>query len=118
MLTVEKGKRWKKMNLRFLLEPESIAVAGASDEKDSVGHGILASLLKGSVFPSKYAKPFSGKVFPAFCRLKKKSIWRLLRFPRRSCQKFCASARRKKSRRQSSFQQGSGKRETRRSNRK
>jgi len=63
MLTVEKGKRWKKMNLRFLLEPESIAVAGASDEKDSVGHGILASLLKGSVFPSKYAKPFSGRVF-------------------------------------------------------
>ena len=51
------------MNLRFLLEPESIAVAGASDEKDSVGHGILASLLKGSVFPSKYAKPFSGRVF-------------------------------------------------------
>ncbi|HLD63073.1 MAG TPA: CoA-binding protein [Candidatus Norongarragalinales archaeon] len=51
------------MNLRFLLEPKNIAVVGASDEKDSVGHGILASLLKGSVFPSKYAKPFRGKVF-------------------------------------------------------
>ncbi|MEM4255268.1 MAG: CoA-binding protein [Candidatus Norongarragalinales archaeon] len=51
------------MNLDCLLEPKSIAVVGASDEKDSVGYGIMASLLKGSVFPSKYAKPFKGKVF-------------------------------------------------------
>ncbi|MFH1056436.1 MAG: CoA-binding protein, partial [Candidatus Micrarchaeota archaeon] len=49
--------------MRALFDPKSIAVVGASEEKDSVGRGIVESLLKGSVFPSKYAKPFKGKVF-------------------------------------------------------
>ncbi len=51
------------LNLDKLLNPKSIALIGASDEKDSVGRGILESLLKGSVFPSTYAKPFKGKVY-------------------------------------------------------
>ncbi len=49
--------------LEFLLNPKSIAVIGASEDKNSVGYGIMVSLLKGSVFPSKYAKPFKGKIF-------------------------------------------------------
>ena len=46
-----------------MLNPKSIALIGASAQKDSVGHGILLSLLKGCVFPSKYAKPFAGKIY-------------------------------------------------------
>jgi acetyltransferase len=49
--------------LNFILSPESIAVIGASEEKDSVGRGIIESLLKGSVFPSAFAKRFKGKIF-------------------------------------------------------
>lgn len=56
-------KSVRELNLDKLLNPKSIAVVGASEEKDSVGRGIVESLLKGSVFPSKYAKPFKGKVY-------------------------------------------------------
>ena len=51
------------MSLKLLLNPKSIAVVGASNDRNSVGNGILVSLLKGGVFHSKYAKPFKGKIF-------------------------------------------------------
>ncbi len=49
--------------LERMLNPRSIALVGASGEKDSVGNGILFSLVKGSVFRSQYARPFRGRVF-------------------------------------------------------
>lgn len=49
--------------LRRMLNPRSIALIGASEEKDSVGNGVLVSLLKGSVFHSKYSQPFRGKIY-------------------------------------------------------
>ncbi len=52
-----------KKGIASILSPESIAVIGASEEKDSVGRGIMESLLKGSVFPSAYAKKFKGNVY-------------------------------------------------------
>ncbi|PIT85614.1 hypothetical protein COU36_02240 [Candidatus Micrarchaeota archaeon CG10_big_fil_rev_8_21_14_0_10_59_7] len=50
-------------NLDALLEPGSVAVIGASRDPKSVGYGVLQGLLKGCVLPSKYAKPFPGKVY-------------------------------------------------------
>ncbi|MFH0922539.1 MAG: CoA-binding protein, partial [Candidatus Micrarchaeota archaeon] len=38
-------------------------VIGASHEPQSVGYGILKSLVKGSVLPSPFARAFSGKVY-------------------------------------------------------
>ncbi|MFH1779874.1 MAG: CoA-binding protein [Candidatus Micrarchaeota archaeon] len=51
-------------NLRYLLEPESVAVIGASRDINSVGYGILKGLTHGCVLPSPYAKKFAGKVYP------------------------------------------------------
>jgi acetyl coenzyme A synthetase (ADP forming)-like protein len=47
-----------------LLNPASVAVIGASRNPDSVGQGVLKSLLYGAVFEVGGAKPFPGKVYP------------------------------------------------------
>lgn len=52
-----------KEKMQALLLPKSIAVIGASRNKDSVGYGILKSLVKGCVLKSRTCKPFNGKVF-------------------------------------------------------
>lgn len=49
--------------MKEFFSPTSIAVIGASPEKNSVGNGIAVNLLKGGVFRSSYSKPFKGKVF-------------------------------------------------------
>ena len=48
----------------FLLNPSSVAVIGASRNKDSVGQGVLRSLLYGCVFDTGICQPFSGKIYP------------------------------------------------------
>jgi acetyl coenzyme A synthetase (ADP forming)-like protein len=48
----------------ILLNPASIAVIGASQNPNSVGQGVLKSLLYGAVFEVGGAKPFPGKVYP------------------------------------------------------
>ncbi len=48
---------------RFL-DPKSIAVIGASRDVNSVGHGILRSLVTGCVFDYGLCTPFPGKIFP------------------------------------------------------
>jgi len=52
-----------KNAIDFILNPQSVAVIGASREPQSVGFGILKSLVKGSVLPSPFARAFSGKVY-------------------------------------------------------
>ncbi len=49
--------------ISVLMNPHSIAVVGASRDPDSVGQGILLSLLKGCVRADGVCKPFQGKVF-------------------------------------------------------
>jgi acetyl coenzyme A synthetase (ADP forming)-like protein len=55
---------YSKKNLDKLFNPESVAVIGASRKTNSVGHGLLMSLLKGGVFSSQYNVPFIGKIYP------------------------------------------------------
>ena len=50
--------------LSEFFEPESIAVIGASRRRNSVGQGILKSLVKGGVFRNKTNKPFRGRIYP------------------------------------------------------
>ena len=52
-----------KAGLQYLFSPRSVAVVGASHRPDSVGYGVLKSLVKGGVFPSPYSKPFKGRVY-------------------------------------------------------
>ncbi len=47
----------------FILNPRTIAVIGASRDKNSVGYGILKNLISGGVFHSEYCRPFQGKVY-------------------------------------------------------
>ncbi|MFA5247308.1 MAG: CoA-binding protein [Candidatus Micrarchaeia archaeon] len=47
-----------------LMNPQSVAVIGASQNPASVGQGVLKSLLYGSVFEVGGARPFPGKVYP------------------------------------------------------
>jgi len=49
--------------ISVLMNPRSVAVVGASRDPDSVGHGILLSLLKGCVRANGACKPFSGRVY-------------------------------------------------------
>jgi acetyltransferase len=49
--------------LDMFFSPRSVAVIGASRQKDSAGQGILRSLLKGGVFQSSTNVPFKGKIF-------------------------------------------------------
>jgi acetyltransferase len=54
----------KKIELMdALLNPESIAVIGASRDPASVGYGVLKSLLKGCVFDAGTCNPFKGRVY-------------------------------------------------------
>lgn len=53
-----------KKNLDKLFNAKSIAVIGASRKPNTVGNGILKSLLKGGVFESRYNKAFLGKIYP------------------------------------------------------
>ncbi len=46
-----------------ILNPRTIAVIGASRDKNSVGFGILKNLISGGVFHSEYCRPFQGKVY-------------------------------------------------------
>ncbi len=46
------------------LNPKSIAIVGASRDENSVGHGILKSLVTGGVLQSRYCRSFRGKIFP------------------------------------------------------
>lgn len=50
--------------LKYLFEPRSVAVIGASRDSESVGYGILFNLLNGGFFQTKYNRPFKGKIFP------------------------------------------------------
>lgn len=50
--------------LDSFFNPKSVAVIGASRQKDSAGQGILKSLLQGGVFQSRTNKPFKGKIYP------------------------------------------------------
>lgn len=47
----------------FILNPRTIAVIGASRDKNSVGYGILKNLISGGVFHSEHCRPFQGKVY-------------------------------------------------------
>ena len=51
-------------NLNYILNPKTIAIVGASRDSNSVGYGILKSLVMGGVFHSEYCRAFSGKIFP------------------------------------------------------
>ena len=51
-------------DLKYLFEPKSIAVIGASRDENSVGYGILANLLRGGVFSTRHNEPFRGNVYP------------------------------------------------------
>ena len=51
-------------NLKNLIEPNSVAVIGASRDPDSVGYGLLLNLTRGGAFQSEYCRSFKGKVFP------------------------------------------------------
>ena len=46
-----------------LLEPRNVAVIGASRDPESVGHGVLLSLLQGCMLGNA-CKPFKGRIFP------------------------------------------------------
>jgi len=50
--------------LEQFFKPRSIAIIGASRKKNSVGQGVLLSLLNGGVFKSKTNLPFKGKIYP------------------------------------------------------
>jgi len=52
-----------KYNLKYLFNPKSIALIGASREKGSVGYSILKNLKTGCVFSSQFCKPFRGKLY-------------------------------------------------------
>ncbi len=47
----------------MFFSPRSVAVIGASRRKNSAGHGVLKSLVKGGVFKSKTNRPFKGKIY-------------------------------------------------------
>lgn len=49
-------------DLNSLFNPKSVAVIGASRKPNSVGQGVVLSLLKGGVFSSHYNKPFVGLI--------------------------------------------------------
>ncbi|MFH1106410.1 MAG: CoA-binding protein [Candidatus Micrarchaeota archaeon] len=53
----------KAAALRAMMDPRGIAVIGASRDEESVGYGVLKSLVKGGVFHSAGAKPFAGGVY-------------------------------------------------------
>ncbi len=59
------------MSISYIIEPQSIAVIGASRKRDSVGHGVLENLLYGGVFRTKYCRPFRGRVYPVNPNAKK-----------------------------------------------
>lgn len=50
--------------LEMFFDPESVAIIGASRKENSVGHGVLKSLLKGGVFRNKTNRRFRGRVYP------------------------------------------------------
>ncbi len=50
--------------LDVFFSPKSVAVIGASRDQNSVGFGVLKSLLSGAVFDYGASTPFAGKVFP------------------------------------------------------
>jgi len=52
-------------NINYAFTPKSIAVIGASRDKNSVGNGIVQNLLNGAPeqFKSPYSQPFQGKLF-------------------------------------------------------
>jgi acetate---CoA ligase (ADP-forming) len=54
----------KILSLDYLFNAKSIAILGASRRPESVGHGVLKSLVVGGVFENKYCMPFKGKIFP------------------------------------------------------
>ncbi len=56
-------KRNRPAGLDSLFRPRSVAVIGASHEKDSVGYGVLNSLVRGSVYSSGTGRRFAGKVY-------------------------------------------------------
>ncbi len=47
-----------------MFNPKSIAVIGASNKTESVGYGVMKSLLQGFVMNSGYGRPFTGKIYP------------------------------------------------------
>ncbi|NUN11738.1 CoA-binding protein [Candidatus Micrarchaeota archaeon] len=49
--------------MKYLLEPQSVVVIGASRDNNSVGYGILKGLTQGCVYPSPYCKAFPGKIY-------------------------------------------------------
>jgi len=49
--------------MKYLFEPKSIAVIGASRDERSVGFGILKNLVHGGFYDSPYCAPFVGKVY-------------------------------------------------------
>lgn len=51
------------MSQNLILNPRTIAVIGASRDKNSVGYGIVKNLISGGVFHSEYCRPFQGKVY-------------------------------------------------------
>ncbi len=53
----------QRKSLDALFAPKSVAVIGASRDAESVGYGILKSLVVGAVKGSPYSKPFPGGVY-------------------------------------------------------
>ncbi len=50
--------------MKALFEPKSVAVIGASRNKQNVGHGVLYNLVNGGFFNTEHNKAFKGKIFP------------------------------------------------------
>ncbi len=66
-VAVKKGKpaaKWKPQAVSQFFNPESIALIGASRDKESVGQSIMRNLTIGCVHRCEYCRPFLGKIFP------------------------------------------------------
>jgi acetyltransferase len=57
--------------LNRIFRAKSVAVIGASRRRNSVGHGVLKSLICGGVFNNKYCRPFRGRVYAINPKAKK-----------------------------------------------
>ncbi|MBI2141239.1 acetate--CoA ligase family protein [Candidatus Woesearchaeota archaeon] len=62
----KKGKPadWKSAAVSRFFGPASIALLGASRDKESVGQAIMRNLTLGCVHRCEYCRPFFGKIFP------------------------------------------------------
>ncbi|MBI2580383.1 acetate--CoA ligase family protein [Candidatus Woesearchaeota archaeon] len=55
---------WKPQAVSQFFNPESIALIGASRDRESVGQSIMRNLTLGCVHRCEYCRPFLGKIFP------------------------------------------------------